>query len=166
MSLANLYLHRRQERRVQRGHPWVFSNEVAIDRSPLTGFTAGDCVNVVSHSGKPLGSAYVNPHSLICARLFSATPDRTLDAALIDERLAHAVALRERLGWLPDCRLVYAESDRLPGLVVDRFGDVLVVQIATAGMERVREAIVDRLVRSEEHTSELQSQFRISYAVF
>ena len=55
MSLPSLYLRRRQERRVQLGHPWVFSNEVAIERSPLTAFEAGDCVNVLSHSGKPLG---------------------------------------------------------------------------------------------------------------
>lgn len=146
MSLPNLYLRRRQERRVQRGHPWVFSNEVAIERSPLTAFEAGECVNVSSHSGKPLGTAYVNPHSLICARMLSPEADRPLDAALLGERLAHALALRRDLGWLPDCRLVYGESDRLPGLIVDRYGDVLAVQIGTAGMERVREEIVHNLV--------------------
>lgn len=146
MSLANLYLRRREERRVQRGHPWVFSNEVAIDRSPLTGFEAGDCVNVFSHSGKPLGTAYVNPHSLICARMLSAEVDCALDEALLAARIADALALRETLGWLPYCRLVYAESDRLPGLIVDRYGDVITVQIGTAGMERVRDGIVATLV--------------------
>ena len=146
MSLPSLYLRRRHERRVQRGHPWVFSNEVAIDRSPLTVFQAGDCVNVSSHSGKPLGTAYVNPHSLICARMLSPEADRVLDEDLIGERLSHALALREELGWLPYCRLVYGESDRLPGLIVDRYGDVLAVQIGTAGMERVRDSIVRSLV--------------------
>jgi len=147
MSLANLYLRRRQERRVQQGHPWVFSNEVAIERSPLTSFTAGECVNVLSHSGKPLGSAFVNPHSLICARLVSREADRPLDEALIERRVAHALKLRKDLGLWPDCRLVYAESDGLPGLIVDGFSGVLVVQIGTAGMERVREEIVRVLVR-------------------
>lgn len=148
MSLPNLYLRRRQERRVQRGHPWVFSNEVAIERSPLTAFEAGDCVNVLSHSGKLLGSAYVNPHSLICARLLSSEADCTLDEKLLERRLVHALALRDELGWLPDCRLVYAESDRLPGLIVDRYSNVLAVQIGTAGMERVRDQIVRTLVKT------------------
>lgn len=146
MSLANLYLHRRQERRVQRGHPWVFSNEVAIDRSPLTAFEPGDCVNVLSHSGKPLGTAYVNPHSLICARMLSAEPDCVLDDAMLASRISEALVLRETLGWLPFCRLVYGESDRLPGLVVDAYGDVLVAQIGTAGMERMRDGIVAALL--------------------
>lgn len=132
---------------MQRGHPWVFSNEVAIERSPLTAFEAGDCVNVFSHSGKPLGTAYVNPHSLICARLLSTEIDHALDEEMLARRLTHALALREMLGWLPYCRLVYAESDRLPGLIVDRYGDVLAVQIGTAGMERVRGAIVETLVK-------------------
>ena len=131
---------------MQRGHPWVFSNEVAIERSPLTGFEAGECVNVATHSGKVLGTAYVNPHSLICARLVSAAADRPLDAGLLGERIARALALRETLGWLPDCRLVYGESDGLPGLVVDGFDNVLVVQIGTAGMERVRDDVVRILV--------------------
>ncbi len=147
MSLPSLYLRRRQERRVQLGHPWVFSNEVAIERSPLTAFEAGDCVNVLSHSGKPLGTAYVNPHSLICARLLSPELDRALDEELLGERLVHALALREDLGWLPHCRIVYGESDRLPGLIVDRYGDMLAVQIGTAGMERVRDKIVRALVK-------------------
>jgi len=146
MVLPNLYLRRRQERRVQLGHPWVFSNEVAIERSPLTALEAGECVNIMTHSGKPLGTAYVNPHSLICARMLSGQADRPLDEALLGRRVAHALALREKLGWLPDCRIVYGESDRLPGLIVDRFADVLVVQIGTAGMERVRDEIVARLV--------------------
>ena len=146
MTLPSLYLRRRQERRVQRGHPWIYSNEVAIERSPLSAFAPGECANVFTHSGRPLGSAYVNPHSLICARLVSQHLDRVLDGELLGRRLARALALRERLGWLPDCRLVYGESDGLPGLVVDRFADVLAVQIGTAGMERVRDALLERLV--------------------
>jgi len=146
MALASLYIRRRRERRVKLGHPWVFSNEVAVDRSPLTAFAAGDCVNVFTHSGRPLGTATVNPHSLICARMLSARIDCVLDGELLAGRIADAIALREALGWLPWCRLVYAESDRLPGLIVDRYGDALAVQIGTAGMERVRDAIVDTLV--------------------
>ena len=114
---------------MRRGHPWVFSNEVDIERSPLTGFGAGDCVNVLSHAGRPMGSAYVNPHSLICARIYSGHSDRALDETLIAPRLGDALALRDALGWSPWCRLVHGEGDRLRGLVVDRYGDVLAVQI-------------------------------------
>ena len=146
MSLPALRLRRRHERRVRRGHPWVYSNEVDIERSPLTGFSPGECVNVIGHSGRPLGSAYVNPQVLICARLFSAEADRVLDGDLIAQRLGEALALRDALGWSPWCRLVHGEGDRLPGLVVDRYADVLAVQIGTAGMERARAAIVAALV--------------------
>jgi len=146
MTLPALYLRRRHERRVRRGHPWVFSNEVDIERSPLTGFAAGECVNVLSHSGRPLGSAYVNPHSLICARIYSARIDCALDATLIAARLGDALALRDALGWSPWCRLIHGEGDRLPGLVVDRYGEVVVAQIGTAGMQRVADAIVAALL--------------------
>ncbi len=132
---------------MQRGHPWLFSNEVAIERSPLTALQAGDSVNVFSHSGKPLGTAYVNPHSLICARMVSSEIDCVLDEAWLTARISEALALRESLGWLPYCRLVYGESDRLPGLVVDRYGDTIAVQIGTAGMERLRDQIVQSLIR-------------------
>ena len=145
MNLPALYLRRRHERRVRRGHPWVFSNEVDIERSPLTGFAAGECVNVLSHSGRPLGSAYVNPHSLICARIYSGAIDRALDATLIAARLRDALSLRDALGYSPWCRLVHGEGDRLPGLVVDRYADVVAVQIGTAGMERVREDLIAAL---------------------
>ena len=92
MTLPNLYLRRRHERRLQRGHPWVFSNEVDMERSPMMAFQAGDCVNVSSYSGKVLGTAYVNPHSLICARLLSPEADRVLDEELLGERV---VAIEE-----------------------------------------------------------------------
>ena len=145
MKLPPLYLKRREERRLRAGHPWVYSNEVDVARSPLTGFAPGEQVTVTSHSGQPLASAYVNPATLICARVVSRRPDRPLDAAGLGRRLARALALRERMGVGPWYRLVYGESDGLPGLVVDRFGDVLAVQIATAGMEVLRGEVLAAL---------------------
>lgn len=143
--LPSLVLNRREERRLRRGHLWVFSNEVDTERSPLKGFAAGDEVNVVTHGGTPLGSAYVNPHALICARLYSRRTNTHLDAARIAYRLADALALREARYPTPHYRLCYGETDGLPGLVVDRYGDVLVAQLTTAGMERRRGAIIDAL---------------------
>lgn len=150
MQLPPLYLKRREERRIQAGHPWVFSNEVDVERSPLSGFEPGAQATVVSHADQPLGSAYVNPATLICARMVSRQANRPLDEALLRTRLQRALALRERMGVGPFYRLVYGESDGLPGLVVDRFGATLSVQISTAGMQALFEpllAALDNLVK-------------------
>jgi len=129
------------------GHLWVYSNEVDTAATPLSAFEPGQPVQIQAHNGKPLGCGYVNPHSLICSRLVSRDPSQTLGRSLLVHRLNVALSLRERLFDAPCYRLVYGEGDALPGLVVDRFGDVLVVQITTAGMERARDHILDALDR-------------------
>jgi 23S rRNA (cytosine1962-C5)-methyltransferase len=131
------------ERRLRAGHVWIYSNEIDTKKSPLKNFEAGEQVLVHAANGKPLGIAYINPHTLICARLFSR--DHLLDKSLLVHRINIALALRERVFGEPYYRLIYGDSDALPGLVVDRFGDYLVVQINTAGMERVRDDIVTAL---------------------
>ncbi len=145
MELAPLYLKKNEERRLRNGHLWAYSNEVDIARSPLTGFEPGQQVSIVANDGKLVGNGYVNPHSLIAARLVSRTPNQLLDRSLLVHRLKVALSLRERLFENPYYRLVYGESDGLPGLVVDRYGDVLVAQVNTAGMEAVLEEIVEAL---------------------
>ena len=145
MELAPLYLKKSEERRLRNGHLWIYSNEVDTKRSPLAEFQPGQQVVVVASSGKPLGVAYINPHSLICARLVSRSASQQLDQSLLVQRIQQALALRERLFDKPFYRLVYGESDLLPGLVVDRFGDVLVVQLNTAGMEVLRDEVVEAL---------------------
>ncbi|GAB4297533.1 MAG: class I SAM-dependent rRNA methyltransferase [Thiohalomonadaceae bacterium] len=150
MDIAPLLLKKNEERRLRQGHLWVYSNEVNVERTPLTAFTPGQPVQIIASDGKPLGAGYVNPHSLICARLVSRDPAQMLDRSLLVHRLNVALALRERLYAEPYYRLVYGESDQLPGLVVDRFGDVLSVQITTAGMEVLKEDVVaalDKVVR-------------------
>ena len=142
-----LRLRRNEDRRLRAGHLWVFSNEVDVAHTPLTSFAPGDPVQIQDSRGIAVGSGYVNPRSLICARLVSRDPERALDRELIAGRVAGALALRERLfPGEPFYRLVYGESDGLPGLVVDRFGDVLVAQITTAGMERLREEVLGALI--------------------
>ncbi len=145
MELAPLYLKKNEERRLRNGHLWVYSNEVDSGRSPLSGFEAGQQVCIVANDGKPVGNGYVNPHSLIAARLVSRSTKHTLDRSLLVHRLNIALSLRERLFDKPFYRLVYGESDNLPGLVVDRFGDILVAQVNTAGMEAVLEDIAAAL---------------------
>ncbi|MFZ0501042.1 MAG: class I SAM-dependent rRNA methyltransferase [Steroidobacteraceae bacterium] len=136
-------LKRGEERRLSSGHLWVFSNEIDSDATPLAAFAPGDVAQIKSQRGQFLGHAYVNPHALICARILSRDPDHPIDRELIDTRLRAALTLRQRLYRDPYYRLVFGESDGLPGLVLDRYGDVVVGQIATAGMEALKETVAE-----------------------
>lgn len=145
MELPVLALKKHEERRLVAGHLWVFSNEVDTAQTPLTGFAPGDPVRIISARGRALGVGYVNPASLISARICDKNPKALLNRAWLHARLAQALELRRMLFGEPYYRLVFGESDALPGLVVDRYGDVLSVQILTAGMERMRPDIIDAL---------------------
>ena len=142
-DLPALRLKRNEDRRLHSGHLWVFSNEVDTTQTPLTRFEPGALVRVLAHNDRALGLAYVNPQSLIAARLLGTWS--LPDAAWFAARIRHALQLRERLHAGPWYRLAYGEADGLPGLVIDRYGATCVVQIATAGMERLRDAIVAAL---------------------
>jgi 23S rRNA (cytosine1962-C5)-methyltransferase len=107
----------------------------------------GTPVCLISSEGRPLALALFNPHSLIAARVITRNKDATIDAAFIERRLARALRLRERLFERPYYRLAHAEADGLPGLVVDRFGDVVVCQLNAAGMASLEALIVDALDR-------------------
>lgn len=136
-----LVLKRGEDARLRAGHLWAFANEVDVARSPLTAFQPGEACAIVAANGKALGVGYVNPHSLICARLVARGLDHALDASLLTHRLQVALALRERLYAEPYYRLLYGESDGVPGLTLDRFGDVVVAQATTAGIERLRSQV-------------------------
>lgn len=144
-AFTPLYLKKNQERRLRAGHVWIYSNEIDIQLSPLKNFAAGELVNVHAHDKKPLGTAYINPHSLICARVLTTQLNTELTTEFFTARLQLALSLRERLFPEPYYRLVYGESDGLPGVVVDRFDHVLVVQITTAGMEQAKTAFLEAL---------------------
>ncbi len=141
----DLYLLPRADRRIRLGHAWVFSNEVDVGRSALTAFSPGDIAVVRDSFGKPVGTAYVNPGALICARILTGDAKAVIDATWWLGRFARAFALREHVYATPHYRAVYGESDGCPGLVVDRYGDVLVAQLNTAGIVRMRESIVQAL---------------------
>ncbi len=140
-DIAELRLKRGEDRRLSAGHLWVFSNEVDTARTPLIRFQPGELCRVVSDRDKFLGYGYVNPHSLISARILGRSPDFLPGKSLIVHRLQVALSLRRALYERPFYRLVYGESDGLPGLVLDRFDDVIVGQIATAGMEAMKAGI-------------------------
>ncbi len=137
-----LILRKNQDRRVRGGHPWIFSNEIAELEGEVEN---GDLVDVTDFRGAFLGRAYYNAHSLIAARLLTRGRD-PIDAAFFARRFERALRLRE--GVLPGAaavRLVYGESDQVPGLVVDRYGDVLVAQVLTLGIERRAEMVREAL---------------------
>lgn len=140
-----LRLKKNADRRLKAGHLWLYSNEIDIATTPLKDFEQGAQAVIEAANGKPMGIAYVNPHSLICARIVSRDVDVRLDRSLFVHRFKQALSLRERMFAKPFYRLVYGEGDLLPGLIVDRFDDVLVVQLNTVGMDRLREEIVAAL---------------------
>jgi 23S rRNA (cytosine1962-C5)-methyltransferase len=152
MTIPVLRLKRGEDRRLRAGHLWIFSNEVDTAATPLTQFEPGAAVQVLSDRDQFLGHAYVNPRTLIAARIVGRDPAYPLDASLLVHRLRVALALREKLYREPYYRLVYGESDGLPGLVLDRYGDVIVAQSGTAGIDKLRaeiEAAVEKVVHSK-----------------
>jgi len=140
-----LYLNKNADRRLKKGHLWIYSNEVDTARSPLKTLQPGEVVCVQSAGGQYLGQAMMNPQALICGRVFSHTPDELPDQAFFARRLLDALALRERCFSEPFYRLVYGDADFLPGVVIDRFGDYCVVQLATAGMDLAKESLLAAL---------------------
>jgi 23S rRNA (cytosine1962-C5)-methyltransferase len=140
-----LQLRRHEDKRIRGGHAWVFSNEIDTAVTPLAAIAPGAAVEVVDSRGQFLAYALANPHALICARVVSRDPARRIGRELLVARLRDALTLRERFCGGEHYRLVYGESDGLPGLVVDRFGDVLVGQIATLAMEQRRELLEETL---------------------
>jgi 23S rRNA (cytosine1962-C5)-methyltransferase len=147
-QLPALRLKRNEDRRLHAGHLWVFSNEVDTQQTPLTKFKAGELARVLAHNDRALGLAYVNPQSLISARLLETW--RIPDAAWFAARIRTALSLRQRLYPEPYYRVVYGEADALPGLVIDRYGSQCVVQIGTAGMELFKPQIIAAVLQTLE----------------
>jgi 23S rRNA (cytosine1962-C5)-methyltransferase len=139
-----LRLNPGQERRLKSGYPWAFSNEIRM----LPAYRAlppGAPIRLEGDDGWRFGTFMFNPHSLIAARRLDRDPDAAIDGAWVAARIAAAAALRARIADSPFHRLVHAEADGLPGLVVDRYGDVAVMQANTAGMDRLSRPLVDAL---------------------
>ena len=143
--LPELRLKKNEDRRLRAGHAWVYSNEVDTKQTPLKEFAVGQWCHVSNSRGKILGTAYVNPNTLICARLVSRFEKDILTLSSLVKKVQEALRLRESIFSVPCYRLIFGESDSLPGLVVDRYHDVLVVQITTAGMNNIQNDIIEAL---------------------
>ena len=131
-------------RRARAGSPWLFSNEIEMTQA-LKALPPGDVVNVVADDGRAIGTGYFNARSLIAVRLLSAAADAAIDVAFFTGKLKRALALRQSLYDAPYYRLINAEGDGLPGLVIDRFAATCVVQISTAGMEALKAPLLEAL---------------------
>lgn len=135
-----------EARAIRHGFPWVYDNEVVTDRCTRA-LAAGSLALLVDDAHQPLGVVCVNPASRIFARMLDRDPQAQIDGAWIAGKLARALALRARIYATPHYRLVHAEGDGLPGLVIDRFGDAAVIQPNTAWAEMHFDLIADALVQ-------------------
>lgn len=132
------------QKRALHGHPWIFSNEIQMDAAAKA-LPPGSLVTLRTGDGRSLGVATFNPHTLVAARLLDRDVGRRIDREFLARRLKRALAIRERLYDEPFYRLVHAEADGIPGAVVDRFGDVVVAQLNTAGMTRLEPELLAAL---------------------
>jgi len=144
-AIGSLRLRKGAGRRLRAGHLWVYSNEVDIAATPLKTMVAGSEVVVEDAAGKFVAMAVVNPGSLICARLYSQEQGKRIDQPLIVSRLKQALQFRENYFSKPFYRALFGDSDLLPGLVVDRFGDYLSAQLTTAAMDQRRDVVIAAL---------------------
>ncbi len=143
-KLPSVLLRSGEDRRVRAGHPWAFSNEILMD-AETKALPPGSLAILRAPGGEALGLVTFNPHSLIAARLLTSNPEARIDALFLGRRLARAAALRDKLIGVPYCRLIHAEADGLPGVIVDRFGEALVVQVNTAGMDALTPVLLEAL---------------------
>lgn len=130
-----------RHKRAKTGHPWIYANEVTMT-AEAKALPPGSLVSVVNSGGEGMGTAFFSPHTLVVARLLSKRPAQAFTAEFVATRLQNAVAWRNKVFAEPYYRLFHAEADGLPGLIIDRFGDGLVCQFNSAGLEMYRDAVL------------------------
>ncbi|MDR1057634.1 MAG: class I SAM-dependent rRNA methyltransferase [Coxiellaceae bacterium] len=143
--MQTLFLKKNEERRILAGHLWIYSNEIDTKLSPLKNFTPGEIIEIRTPNNKFLASGYINPQTLLCVRLLTTNPREKINSDFFISRIKQALELRAICFTKPFYRLIFGESDQLPGFIVDRFNKILVVQLNTAGAEKLKEIIVEAL---------------------
>ena len=134
-----------EARAIRHGFPWVYSDELVLDRRSKA-LEPGTLAVLEDSERREMGLVTVNPNSRITARMLDRDPGARIDIGWFKARLSHALALRERLYDQPFYRLVHAEADGLPGVIIDRFGDVAVIQPNAAWAEGLLPALVEALM--------------------
>jgi len=147
---ASLHLKADRDRSLKRGHPWILSGAVAkVEGDPQP----GDTVRIIAVNGTELATASYSPFSALRARVWSFDPNVEITAGFIAETINKAVAQRNTDPELTHtCRLIFGDADGLPGLTVDRYGEVAVMEINSVGIERWRDAVVSTLMKVEGFT--------------
>jgi 23S rRNA (cytosine1962-C5)-methyltransferase len=141
-NMTKVYLNRKIAPRIQKGHPWIYSNELNRTEPDAE---AGQIVEVFSHDRKFIGKGYINPKSQITVRLLTRERNVAIDEDFFDRRIWEAWQYRKKIGYLENCRLVFGESDGLPGLIIDKFNDYFVLQTLALGIDCWKGAIVKAL---------------------
>ena len=141
---------------IRHGFPWVYANEVVLDRRTKA-MAPGSLAVLEDSERRPMGLVAVNPNSKIVGRMLDSDPDATIDAAWFEARLTRALAHRGRLYDEPYYRLIHAEADGLPGVVIDRFGGAVVIQPNAAWADARLEALVEGLVAATGVTTVVKS---------
>jgi 23S rRNA (cytosine1962-C5)-methyltransferase len=131
------------ERRIKAGHLWIFSNDIDTVQSPLKNYQSGELIKIQASYGKPIAIGYINPHCVLCIRVLTTDCKSTIDTAFFIARFERAKNKRDFYDFKSFARMVFGESDSLPGIVIDQYGDVLVMQINTAGMENLKAMLID-----------------------
>ena len=140
--MAQAVLKKHEGRLLKSGGAWIFDNE--IDRIEGS-FINGDLVAVIDHDGYPMGTGFINMHSKIRIRMMTRDPEQKIDDAFLTRRLTDAWELRKRCVDTSSCRVIFGEADFLPGLTVDKYEDILVVESLALGMDRMKERILKLL---------------------
>lgn len=143
LDQPQIILNPQADRRLKKGHLWIYSNEIDTQKTPLKNFSAGQLVLVSSSKGQVLGRAFINPNALICGRLLTRLVDAPINKGFFKHLIGQALSLREQCFPQPYYRLVYGDADFIPGLVIDRYGDHLVIQISVAGLELLLEPLLE-----------------------
>jgi 23S rRNA (cytosine1962-C5)-methyltransferase len=131
------------DRRIKAGHLWIFSNDIDTQHSPLKNYQAGDLVRIETAFGTTLAIGYINPHCLLCVRVLTLNAQDKIDTDFFVRKMQNALSKRALLFNQPYYRAIFGEADRLPGLVIDRFDQTIVMQINTAGMENLKPLLIE-----------------------
>ncbi len=143
--MQKIWLRNKISRRVENGHPWVFGNEIDIQKTKLEEIEQGAIVDIYNSGGQFIGRGFANPKSQIVARILTRDKNETIDADFFYRRILQAWEYRKKLGYVENCRLVFGEADNMPALIIDKFNNYFVLQTLAFGMEVWKQAIVDAL---------------------
>jgi 23S rRNA (cytosine1962-C5)-methyltransferase len=143
--MKSIILNKNISRRVENGHPWIFSNEVNPGKEKDTAAQPGEIVKVYTFDKKFIGKGYYNPQSQISVRLLTRDRNESIDEAFFYNRIKQAWEYRQKIGYTENCRLIFGEADDMPQLIIDKFNDYFVLQTLALGIDVWKPAIVKAL---------------------